>query len=280
MHIPEKLLSFQQQSSNRLAKWIYVSSQQYLSGFVISTSSLQNNHGGALLANLAHMMIIGSSFSDNRSASDGFGGGAVSVCNGTLVITDSFFSNNSVEANGPGGVVYVFGGRLSINNSMFWDNSAEGVGGAIYVLEGDMNISNTHFISSRADSSGGAVYISRGEVQVADSQFRNNSAGNLGGAALYIHDGKVTIISSSFLDNSADFGGCCGAVCIDSGKGVLILGSTFNDNTVVNSHGFSGGALYINDTEDVKITSSYFRNKSDSTSFEFMLYFSQLNSTS
>ena len=107
---------------------------------------------------------------------------------------------------------------------MFWDNSAEGVGGTIYVLEGDMNISNTHFISSRADSSGGAVYISRGEVQVFTvDQFRNNSAGNLGGAALYIHDGKVIIISSSFLDNSADFGGHCGAVCIDSGKGVLSL---------------------------------------------------------
>ena len=35
-------------------------------------------------------MIIGSSFSDNRLASDGFGGGAISVRNGTLVVTDSF----------------------------------------------------------------------------------------------------------------------------------------------------------------------------------------------
>ena len=100
-------------------KWIYVSSQQYLSGFVISTSPLQNNHGGALLATLAHVMIIGSSFSDNRLASDGFGGGAVSVCNGTLVIADSFFRNNSVEVNGPGGAVYVFGGRLYINSSIY-----------------------------------------------------------------------------------------------------------------------------------------------------------------
>lgn len=61
-----------------------------LSGSVISTSPLQNNHGGALLATLAHVMIIGSSFSDNRLASDGFSRGAISVRSGTLVVTDSF----------------------------------------------------------------------------------------------------------------------------------------------------------------------------------------------
>lgn len=69
----------------------------------------------------------------------------------------------------------------------------------------------------------------------------------------------MAIINSSFSNNTAKANGPCGAVCIDSGRGLRILNSNFNNN--VANRMLSGGALYIDNTgRSVNITNCYFRN--------------------
>ena len=48
-------------------------------------------------------------------------------------------------------------------------------------------------------------------------------------------------------------------VCTESGRGLCVIGSNFSDNNVINSHGHSGDALYIDETEIVNITNCYFQ---------------------
>ena len=81
---------------------------------------------------------------------------------------------------------------------------------------------------------------------------------------LYIAAIEAAIINSSFTNNNANTGGRCGAICTESGRGTHIFGSTFSDNNMASSGGFSRGALYIDDGEHVSILNCYFSNNTAS----------------
>ena len=215
-------------------------------------------HGGALYASRTDVTIINSYFSDNVAAGIGYGGAAAYIYQGIATVIDSYFSNNIV--GGSGGAIHVIRGQLNIDSSYFYNNRANGTGGTVYVSEGDLNVTNTYFTNSTAINNGGALHVFSGEVTISKSHFTNNSASNLGGAAIYIREGEMAIINSSFADNNANTGDLCGAVCTDNGTGLHIFGSNFSDNNVAAGHGFSGGALYIDNNDNVSITNCYFIN--------------------
>ena len=230
------------------------------SGFVMAHPPV--GHGGALYASRTDVTIINSYFSDNVAAGIGYGGAAAYIYQGIVTVIDSYFSNNIV--GGTGGAIHVIRGQLNIDSSNFYNNRANGTGGTVYVSGGDLNVTNTYFTNSTAISNGGALHVFSGEVTISKSHFTNNSASNLGGAAIYIREGEMAIINSSFADNNANTGDLCGAVCTDNGTGLHIFGSNFSDNNVAASGGFSGGALYVDNNENVSIINCYFSNNTAS----------------
>ena len=230
------------------------------SGFVMAHPPV--GHGGALYASRTDVTIINSYFSDNVAAGIGYGGAAAYIYQGIVTVINSYFSNNIV--GGTGGAIHVITGQLNIDSSNFYNNRANGTGGTVYVSGGDLNVTNTYFTNSTAISNGGALHVFSGEVTISKSHFTNNSASNLGGAAIYIREGEMAIINSSFANNNGNTGNLCGAVCTDNGRGLHIFGSNFSDNNVAASGGLSGGALYVDNNENVSIINCYFSNNTAS----------------
>ncbi len=148
-----------------------------------------------------------------------------------VYIDNSYFiQNKSHSGSAIGGSVKI----LDINKSVFKDNSTvdtsssgAGRGGAIYVFsdiekspDSHLKITNTNFENNKSYFYGGAIYaIDIANIDISKGTFKNNTSSNSYGGAGYLED-----ISFINIDNSE-----------------------FNKNTSVRG----GGALYVNDTDDI-----------------------------
>ena len=184
---------------------------------------------------------------------------------GVLHVSNGFFSGgcSAVKANGTvylnkltirdatdSAVKVAQGVKAIITNCLFEENKGER-GGAIY-MPGQVygsDIRNNKFIDNRSTKEGGAVYTS---TPITGCLFKYNQSDSNGGAVYYGHSVQA-IKDCTFQGNSAVGRG--GALYLSASN--EIIGNIFNDN----HSDISGGAIYVPEDTDQKITySNFYRN--------------------
>jgi len=149
-------------------------------------------------------------------------------------------------------------GTLVLENCIFKNNKCNSFGGVLYTQD-STTISNCEFINNTAPR-GGAIYISGGQLSISNSKFTNNSAvGNsttgFGGAIYSATNAILNIFMTTFTDNNASRAG--GAIYAQDSQNVKINESSFINNKVTGSE-FGGGALYTTGNFAVTIIKSNF----------------------
>ena len=114
----------------------------------------------------------------------------------------------------------------------------------------DLNITGAMALDST--SIGGAILVNGGNLTLNNVKIFECTAGS-GGAVGTTVGSYLTVINSKFIENSAMYGG---AIYLASEAN--ITGSTFNTNTV---YGY-GGAIYVNTTSPVTVSSNTFTDDS------------------
>lgn len=223
--------------------------------------STKVNQAGAVTLSQAEAVFRDCSFTGNRAAGTGTGGGAVKVIEGSTgtFINTSFRDNSSPNRGGAMSVraseATIQGGELVNNRTNVPGHKTNAFGGAIMVLDGVLRVTGARFEGNQAGWVGGAIYAlgtwSKGaEVEVANSTFVENQAladpccanpdPTTGGA---IHAEDLTTLRvhrSHFIRNRADTAGA-----FSNYRAVTeIHGSVFqgNQSTVVHPEG-AGGAI-------------------------------------
>ena len=242
--------------------------------------------GGAVyLKGGVYGTVTGSTFTGNQAAN----GGAIHMLNAGVLIINSTFTNNRGSHNygGGGGAIYMDGGDdgftngITIRNSTFTGNNTNIAGGAIFSFpEG---AETTTIVDSTFDSNyshgrgqGGAIYHQsahgNGQMLIEGSTFMYNDAFNTTppdgasqGGALWLINGPTTINNSTFYGNDATtpslptddwhrgFGGA-----LVAHTPVTINNSTFANNTA----GFVGGALAPANSSLVTVRNTIVANNS------------------
>ncbi len=135
-------------------------------------NSLYSYSGGAAF-NLGTLLVVGSTFSDNRTWPNS--GGAIRN-HGALSVAGSIFSGNTA---GHGGAIYSEG-TLSVAGSTFFQNFAEHEGGAIRNVGTVSAVRDTTF-SSNISLWGSAIWNVGTVIAIRNSTFSANT-NHLGGA--------------------------------------------------------------------------------------------------
>lgn len=194
-----------------------------------------------------------------------------------ITVSNARFEDNGTNivttTSGKGGVFYVYNrSSLTITDSEFIDNESGG-GGAIWVVDADdfVTIDNCLFDSNFSDGGAGGAIGVRGlstaptDLLITDSVFVDNSTDYAGGGAISVGTGalsqkygSLTISGSSFQNNSTETSSSAhgGAVLVvtSSSDDVSITNTTFEGNSSFSS----GGAIYIDGTDETSITLSSF----------------------
>lgn len=219
-----------------------------------------NHDGGAvyILAGEVKVTIANSHFSENIA---GANGGAVRVCASPVVIINSTFSDNKAKSNNSlGGALYACGSYYGviISNNFFSDNAAghiNGNGGAVYIEGtsgfrvavatdqiGNITFSGNTFVNNMA-SGGGAIYsgIRYPGISLKNNTFSHNTASYCGAMQIdQVYHYSATFIGNTFTHNRAigkvagsDRGG---VICIRKAS-ALILDNIFHHNTAAGDAG-------------------------------------------
>ncbi len=215
----------------------------------------------------------GTIFDKNASTGQNYGGGAIYSNGGSVTIGDSVqFTNNylnqpiSESTNGDhrsaGGAIAAWGSTdLNIGKNVTFENNgynsetgkaAWASGGAIYLDTDTTKLAKmtigegTIFRGNVAGSLGGAIYAADSQTTISSALFDGNKAGSWGGAMFIgqysnLDGDLVSLNSSTFTNNEA--GNYGGALAIHNGANVVVNGSAFVGNKVLNENGL-GGAIY------------------------------------
>ena len=181
---------------------------------VFTNNTAPTGYGGAIdITQPTSSLNITNSTFDTNSAS--IGGGAI-ASNGNIVINGSTFKNNSTASasGGSGGGAIETTGSLTVDNSTFNNNTA-GKGGAIYNEGSTSTITNSTFAANSANvapRSGGAIHNqSDGSVLIVASTFSGNMAPSGSGGTLYNTVGNsMTVRQSILADGSPN--NCAGLI--------------------------------------------------------------------
>jgi len=147
--------------------------------------------GGAIVLGDCTATIDQTDFSENM-AGGGSSGGALDITNSHVVVTGSTFTNNQASGGDMGlggGAITVTGSQLTVRASNFTGNSASVNGGAIAEGPAESGCSEVHisgcFFDSNtardAGNTGGAIFSGDGNVTVDGCMCRNNQPQNFGG---------------------------------------------------------------------------------------------------
>ncbi len=215
----------------------------------------------------------GTIFDKNASTGQNYGGGAIYSNGGSVTIGDNVqFTNNylnqpiSESTNGDhrsaGGAIAAWGSTdLNIGKNVTFENNgynsetgkaAWASGGAIYLDTDTTKLAKmtigegTIFRGNVAGSLGGAIYAADSQTTISSALFDGNKAGSWGGAMFIgqysnLDGDLVSLNSSTFTNNEA--GNYGGALAIHNGANVVVNGSAFVGNKVLNENGL-GGAIY------------------------------------
>ena len=244
----------------------------------IVNSNFTENHAGAsggaiyIDKNSKGHNITDSSFSKNvadghdsnqQSGVSGYGGGAIYWMGSDGSIVNTNFTDNM--ANTGGAIYYTTdANNQKISDLSFINNSAKTTpssvssltphGGAIYWMSENGTVKNVNFTDNFANMSGGAIYYKNAKNQsISDSSFTNNTAngtGSFGGGAIFYDSvNNATINNVNFTDNSGYRGG---AIHNFKGTGTQSIA----DSSFSNNNASSGGAIYIDTTNNAVIKDS------------------------
>ena len=176
-------------------------------------------------------------------------------------------ASNTDEGNGAAFLGWS-GAAITVSNCVFSDNYAEYEGGAIWMdSDSTLTISNSTFTGNSSTDGGAIMMNSDTELVITGSRFTDNHAvGDIdvedpeGGAIYAFQDlGMVLevleISNSTFTGNTSVEDG--GAVYAD--YTLTIDSSSFTDNHAIGeSDTTEGGAVYVNEADEVVITGSSF----------------------
>jgi predicted outer membrane repeat protein len=206
------------------------------------------------------------------------GGGAVNTTYGNrLHVVDSTFTNNRTSAQGFGGAIFQAGaGALTVVRSRFESNVGGG-GGAIYNLLAGLRVVDSAFVRNQGSSGwqgGGGIMTdgasansgnggSGGEILICGSSFNANQAlATGGGAYLYAYRrDTVSVTHSTFTRNSVtanDGGLSMGGGLRLGASPALVTDTTFRNNTAR-----TGGAIATNGARTRVEDSTFECNSSD-----------------
>lgn len=232
-------------------------------------SSTFKDHGPVILKDIENATVSDLAF---------LGGHGLRVQSSSLQMKQSNFSNLTADGNGLGCSRYAHGAAIWSNNSdinvikcFFMNNTAScncslaGItscsrGGAMYIQTSSLEVRKSYLIGNTATLEGGALYVAHeSNVSIINSTFYLNSAtgsmlghrrtavgsGNGSGGAVSVGGtmSRITIAQSRFANNTAESRG--GALCVVSNATlILVNGSHFSSNTVINSSSHGGGVIY------------------------------------
>ena len=240
--------------------------------FIVHSNENDGN-GGAIYCDGTKLSIVNCQFENNKANTCG---GAIYSKNGCLNIFNSQFNQNSANgakvAQCEGGAIYCKDGLLNVVNSSFVGNYAYDFGGAIFTssditlsdcvfdnnsvsdndggaiyCEGSIKSNNDNFTGNSAYEDGGAIFC-RNNVYMNNSTLNSNFAkgaqfSNCEGGAIFCQDGVLDINNSNFSWNEAyDYGGA-----LWSNKDITLRNCYFNDNSIDETSGNGGGAIYMDD---------------------------------
>ncbi|WP_420456924.1 choice-of-anchor Q domain-containing protein [Rubrivirga sp.] len=229
----------------------------------VATGNRANEGGAYWISGSGTMTLQGITATGNiaEGADADKGGGAVYSDGGTLRIDtgsapSNLSQNRATGASGSGGAVLVNGGTAMFINVTFSQNRSQRAGGAIEITAGDaddeveVTVSSGTFmanVTAMAPGNGGAIHTTTGDIDltIADTEFSGNEAGSEGGA-LWINTGTMLALMGSDLTSNeargsgADNGG--GGLYVNGGDATVTT-TTINANRTFGQTPAGGGIL-------------------------------------
>lgn len=208
-----------------------------------------------------------------------FAGGAIMLRVGVDAIIDSNTITANSAAYGGGIHAETTGSNVVIASNTITGNTApyraqfggSGFGGGISVYDNSKVVMSDNTIQSNQSTSGGAgvVVAEGGQVTMRRNTVSNNAvtgaSGNRQGGGVYVAHAAVTATNNVIADNSAYLGGGFAAIANNTQL-------TASHNTIINNaaaHGIGGGALFVNNANNVQVT---FRNNIVSGSQKYQIF--------
>ncbi|CAN0390209.1 unnamed protein product, partial [Ectocarpus fasciculatus] len=249
-------------------------------------NSVSGDGAGVFLQNdNSDIMLTNCRVEGNIAA--GFGGGAIhcSVGNTDMAIYRCLFDSNAATF---GGGIY-FGDYhkfISLAQVVLRRNSGE-YGGAVYITQfnSDLVFVNSTFLANVASADGGGLHLLSEDITLIRCDVFNNEA--LRGGGVYSKAETITIKACNISGNRghtlyAGSGGALGIIdCVDASvRGTLFVdngaqlldgGALFCQSSHLNMSsctferniaGVNGGAVYIVESDSVRVTNSMFNGNS------------------
>ena len=256
---------------------------------VIDLSRQSSVAGGALHIGSvtdSSVTVVESLFIDNQVNSRAGRGGAIYAFHANLTISTCKFENNEAIGTSSGdgdrntiasgGVLYASRTNLTIINGTFRNNQAKGTftnGGALYISTTNLIFHGSLCTGNQANSTaagyGGALYLIATNSTISKSVFSSNQANGSysHGGALYnifsplVLGEKLSTVMNEciFTDNHANYSG--GAVYIDGTQNPIITECNFNNNRLLRSFA-RGGAIYVTNSINLTTVNCSFNSNS------------------
>ncbi len=235
------------------------------------------NGGGIFIAE-SSPFFSGDTITGNTSSNSGGGiQGHGSAKHEVVLLEDVHFRENTSDWGGACGFARM---HLHMNSIQFEKNFAHWLGGAIAADYCTLQVSNTGFLLDSTFDSGGAIHMDHVKGSFDNCSFTRNTAFNGGSVNAFFSD--LAFDSCTFHENHADWNG--GALhlinssmhlesgnfdqneAIQNGGAVFKLIDSLNNGQPVrvtmrnslftgNSGIFSGGAMYLSQTQEERLSS-------------------------
>lgn len=181
-------------------------------------------NGGGLVARQATVVIVNTSFLNNRAE---FGGGLYGL-QAQVTLQHSDFSGNQARLGG--GAVRLYGGTAVLENSTFATNTAGLHGGGLYLSAGQATLTNNRVeandVTDPAQGWGGGLHLSHENAALSGNTFSGNRASTGGGLRLF--QSQAVLDANRIMANTATIGG---GMSLEASSEATMLNTAFVDNT-------------------------------------------------
>ena len=207
----------------------------------------------------------------NNNKLNGFNYGSLYLQSTKGIFQNCTFHNNTVDGRyGIGGAVYIHSSIITVQQCLFKKNTATYGGGAINIQKARGSFVNCTFdrnsVKNRLQKSnyGGAISVAdNSHLPMYQCSFKDNTATGIGGAT-YIQKSQSLFESCIFERNKVNIlnqdirGGAISA--IGAGTNITMKQCLFKENTAT----YSGGAVYIQESQSLFESCIFERNKVNS----------------
>lgn len=172
----------------------------------MTNCTLNNNDsgdGGAVFVNSSAVAFnaTGTTFTGNKTTSNGGGAGGAIAANGVVSLTDCTISGNTAYTRGGG----LWSSKsLTLENTVIENNTAAQSGGAVY-NGGTLNLTNCVLRGNTCGTWGGGVYLPDGGSAVLNlngGRIENNTCGTNGGGVHVSGTATMNISGAPVIKNN------------------------------------------------------------------------------